>query len=153
MIKGILSFFKCCKSRPKPLQDEGEDDIKIINNSEINKILREYDIKESNFYSIEEDKIKRTEKSYIKYKTSKNNNDSIITIESGNKIAVDVNVNRFKNEKFENFNSYQKVLEDNRSFEVAKLKYDNNSNSILYNKSNSHISSASELIEKDFNKI
>jgi hypothetical protein len=137
MIKGILSFFKCCKSKPKP---GNEDDIQVINSSEIKNILREYEIKESNFYTIEEDSIIKCEKRDIKNKNSKKNNDSIIIIESGNKSAVDQNANRYNNEEFENLKSYEKDLElYNKSIDGDNLK---SYNSVLNDKS-----------DKDFNKV
>jgi len=145
MIKGLLSFFKCCKSKPKPKEEE--EDIEIINNREIQKILTDYNIEDKNFNTIGDDRASRGEKREIKGKISKKNNDSIITIETGNKMAVDEDSNRYKNEEIENLKSYQNEV--NRSIEEAKLSYNNTS--LIPDKSRNQ--TVLEIKEIDPNKI
>jgi hypothetical protein len=134
MIKGILYFFKCCKTKSKP-NEEQDEDIRIVNNNtEIRKILNNYNIEESNFNTIEEEKL--IEREIKNDKKDKKDNDTIISIENGDKRVVDIDANKIKDKDIEFgieiFKSYEVENKDinlyiNKSKEEAKLLINNSS--------------------------
>ena len=91
MINCFFTFFKCCKDKRKTNEEE---DINIVNSdTEIRKILTDYNIEDCNFKTFEEERLIQNE-----IKDQKKDNNTIITIENGDKRAVDIDSNKIKNE-------------------------------------------------------
>jgi hypothetical protein len=144
MINCFFTFFKCCKDKRKTNEEE---DINIVNSdTEIRKILTDYNIEDCNFKTFEEERLIQNE-----IKDQKKDNNTIITIENGDKRAVDIDSNKIKNEGIEIFKSLdgQNLLINNISKEESKSAINNSSLNIINIRDNILLN----FIENDPDKI
>jgi len=122
MLKNILSFLKCCKSKQRQLSEE--IDIQIICEKEIKKILCEYKIEDRDFDTFSTEKTS-TQSSNIYNDINKNDKNSYKSISNLNteligeikehKVTDSINFitnNEKNNSKIKNNHSIDKNLDD-----------------------------------------
>lgn len=127
MIKNILNFLKCCKSKQK--QQKEEIDIQIVGNKDIKKILSEYRIEDRDFntFTSERSSIQTSNTKNEKF-NSENSKDS-----NPNQLRLDTEIieeskeNRFSDKVYKETDLIKKN-NDNLNFVENEFKNKNDYN-------------------------